>query len=258
MTRVIAIIGGKGGVGKTTVTSNLAAALAKLGNDVIAIDANLTTPNLGLHLGYHLTPRNLHDVLKGETRIRNAIYAHPLGFKVIPGSMSVNDLEDVDAARLPEVALNLIGKTDFILLDSAAGLGREAMSAMTTADEILVVTNPDLPSLADALKVVNVAKKRKKKVTGVIVNRRESKWYEVKKEEIEDMLSSPVIAEIPEDKNLPLSIRMKIPMVHLFPESEASIEINRIAHHLTDKMFTYKKSEKSYNLVHRLVRWLNS
>jgi len=258
MTRVIAIIGGKGGVGKTTVTSNLATSLAKLGNEVIAIDANLTTPNLGLHLGYHLTPRNLHDVLKGETRIRNAIYAHPLGFKVIPGSMNINDLEGVDADRLPEVALNLIGKSDFILLDSAAGLGREAMSAMTTADEILVVTNPDLPSVADALKVVGMAKKRKKKVAGVVVNRIQSKWHELKREEIEEMLSAPVIAEIPEDKNLPMSIKLKIPMVHLLPESEASIEINRIAHHLTDKTFTYKKPEKRYNLVHRLARWLSS
>lgn len=256
MTRVIAIIGGKGGVGKTTITSNLATTLAQLGNEVIAIDANLTTPNLGLHTGYHLAPNNLHDVLKGEARIRNAMYAHPLGFKIIPGSMSVNDLENVDAGRLPEVTLNLIGKGDFILLDSAAGLGREAISSITAADEILVVTNPDVPSVSDALKIVNLAKRRNKKVIGVVVNRKKDKWHELKKEDIEEVLSVPVLAEIPEDKNLPMSITVKRPIVHLLPDSPASLEMKRLAHTLCNKEFTYKKPERRYNLVQKLARWL--
>ncbi|MBI5872374.1 P-loop NTPase [archaeon] len=258
MTKVIAIIGGKGGVGKTTVTSNLATALTKLGNEVIAIDANLTTPNLGLHLGYHLAPRNLHDVLKGETRIRNAIYAHPIGFKVIPGSLSVDDLKDVDAGRLSDVTLNLIGKTDFILLDAAAGLGREAISAINAADEILVVTNPDLPSVADALKVISLAKKRKKNITGVVVNRVKGKWYELRRKEIEEMLSAPIIAEIPEDKNVDVSIKMKVPVITFSPESDIAVEVNRIAHHVSNKEFSGKRKEKRYNLVQRLSRWLIS
>jgi septum site-determining protein MinD len=66
MTRTICILGGKGGVGKTTLTSNLASALAELGKDVIAIDANLTTPNLGMHLGLHFAPNTIHQVLKGQ------------------------------------------------------------------------------------------------------------------------------------------------------------------------------------------------
>lgn len=258
MTRVIAIIGGKGGVGKTTITSNLATALTQLGNDVVAIDANLTTPNLGLHLGYHLAPRNLHHVLKGETRIRNAIYAHPIGFKVIPGSLNVNDLEGVDAGRLSEVTLNLIGKTDFILLDAAAGLGKEAISSMNAADDILVVTNPNLPSVADALKVVSVAKKMKKNVVGVVVNRVKNKWHELRKDEIEQMLSYPVIAEIPEDKNVDMSIRMKVPVSHFYPESDIAVEVNRIAHHISNKEFKGKRKEKRHNLIQKLSKWLIS
>lgn len=84
MTRVIVCTSGKGGVGKTSLVSNLAVALTELRQNVIAIDANLTTPNLGLHLGMHLAPRTLHDVLKGETQLNNAIYPHPLGFKILP------------------------------------------------------------------------------------------------------------------------------------------------------------------------------
>jgi septum site-determining protein MinD len=256
MTRVISIIGGKGGVGKTIITSNLATTLAQLGNEVIAIDANVTTPNLGLHTGYHMAPNNLHDILKGKSRIRNAMYTHPLGFKIIPGSMSVSDLENVDVGRLPEVTLNLIGKSDFILLDSAAGLGREAVSSITAADEVLIVTNPDMPSVADALKVINIAKKKKKKVIGVVVNRRRSKWHELRREEIEQMLSIPILAEIPEDNNLPMSVTVKRPIVNLLPDSPASLEMKRLAHNLCNKEFVYKKPEKTYNLVQKLARWL--
>ena len=66
MTRIIACASGKGGVGKTTFVANLGVALAELGKDVIAVDTNLTTPNLGLHLGVPLYPTTLHDVLKGK------------------------------------------------------------------------------------------------------------------------------------------------------------------------------------------------
>src|SRR3989304_6568510 len=96
MTRTILVTSGKGGVGKTMVTSNLAYNLSQLGHSVIAMDANLTTPNLGLHFGLHLAPKNLHDVLKGKAKLHQATYNHPLGFKVIPAGMSVNDLVGAD------------------------------------------------------------------------------------------------------------------------------------------------------------------
>ena len=89
MTRLILITSGKGGVGKTTLTSNLSAALTDFGEDVIAMDANLTTPNLGLHTGMHLAPNTLHDVLKGKKELKKAIYPHPYGYKIIPASMSL-------------------------------------------------------------------------------------------------------------------------------------------------------------------------
>ena len=126
MTRTIVCCSCKGGVGKTTIVSNLAYALTELGHDVTVMDANLTTPHLGLHLGMHLAPKTLHDVLRGDTNLNNTIYPHPYGFKVIPGSMSVNDLENVDASMLPDKVLSLNGKTDFLLVDAAPGLGREA------------------------------------------------------------------------------------------------------------------------------------
>jgi ATPases involved in chromosome partitioning len=76
MTRLVCVTGAKGGTGKTTVASNLAAALTEFGQDTLVMDANLTNPNLGFHLGIPLYPTTLHDVLKGESRLPEATYVH--------------------------------------------------------------------------------------------------------------------------------------------------------------------------------------
>lgn len=255
MTRVIVCTSGKGGVGKTALVSNLATALTELGQDVVAVDANLTTPNLGLHLGLHLAPKTLHDVLRGKAKLKNATYPHPLGFKIVPASMSVNDLKGVDVGILPEVTLNLLGKADFIVMDCAAGLGREAVGAITAADEVLLVTNPDLPSVADALKTIKVAEELNKKVIGVVVNRIKGKWHELTKSEIEEMLGMPVLAEIPEDKNVSKSIAIKRPIVDYDPHSPAAVEIRRLAHSLVGRPFKYKKP-RTLRVLERLVSWM--
>jgi len=233
MTRLIVCASGKGGVGKTSLVSNLATALSDLGQDVVAVDANLTTPNLGLHLGMPLASNTLHDVLKGETRIRDATYPHPLGFNIIPASMNVNDLKNVDVGRLPEVTLNLIGKPDYVILDCAAGLGREAISAVEAANEVLIITNPDLPSVADALKMAKIAESQGKQVLGTVVNRVKGKWHELTRKEIEEIT----------------------PVVNYDPNSPASIEIRKLAHMFVGLPFNVKKP-RSFRLLERLIGWL--
>ncbi|MCD6402758.1 MAG: cell division ATPase MinD [Candidatus Aenigmarchaeota archaeon] len=253
MTRIIVFSSGKGGVGKTTLVSNLAAALADFGEEVVAIDANVTTPNLGLHLGIHLAPNTLHDVLKGNVKLRNAIYPHPLGFKVVPASLNVNDLKSVDVGRLPEVTLNLLGKADFVILDCAAGLGKEASSALMAADEVIIVTNPDLPSLTDALKTLKIAQEAKKKVLGIVVNRVKGRKHELSKEEIEEFLGVPVIAEIPEDKHVSEAIAAKQPLVHYKPDSPAAREIRKLAAWLAGR-----KVEEEGGVLRKLLRKVTS
>jgi len=255
MTRVITIISGKGGVGKTTLTSNLASALAQLGQDVIAVDANLTTPNLGIHLGLHFAPNTLHQVLKGELKLKDATYPHALGFKVIPASMSVEDLTGVDPGKLYEVTLNLLGKADFVLMDAAAGLGREAVSAINASEEILVITNPDLPSVSDALKTVKLAESLDKKIIGVVVNKVRGRGYELTKEEIEEMVGYPVISQIPDDRDVVKSLSMKVPVVNYNYASPASIEFRRLAHSLAGRPFT-ERPKISFRIIERLINWM--
>jgi len=258
MTRLIVITSGKGGVGKTTLTSNLAAALSYFGENVIAMDANLTTPNLGLHLGLPLTSPTLHDVLKGESRLKDAIYPHPYGFKVIPSSISLNDLKGVDVGRLPEVSFSLLGKADYIIMDCAAGLGREALSALSASDETIIITNPTLPAVTDALKILKIAEESGIKVIGVVVNRVRRKKHELSSKQISEMLGAPIIAEIPEDKNIPKSILQKKTIIEYDPNSPAAIEIMKLAAWLAGKEYEPPKISKAKNLVQRLASWLLS
>jgi len=255
MTRLIIITSGKGGVGKTTLSSNLAAALTDFNENVIVMDTNLTTPNLGLHLGMHLTPNTLHNVLKGESRLKDAIYPHPYGFKVIPASLGLNDLKGVDVGRLPEISLNLIGKADYVIMDCAAGLGREAISALSASDEAIIVTNPDLPSVTDALKILNVAKETNIRIIGVVINRVKGNLFELAKDEIESMLTVPVIAEIPEDPNVALSVAVKKPLIEFFPNSPAAVEIKKLAARLSGNKYREELIEKKGRL-RRFVDWL--
>jgi septum site-determining protein MinD len=197
----------------------------------------------------------LHDVLRGKARLNKTIYPHPLGFKVIPASLSIEDLRNVDVGRLPEVTLNLLGKADFVLLDCAAGLGREAISAISAAQEVIIVTNPDLPAVTDALKTIKVAEEAKVKVIGVVVNRVGRKRHELNKEAIEDILGVPVIAEIPEDRNVPKSITAKQPLVYYAPDSPAAIEIKKLAAWLSGRSYKAPRIGVS-GLLNKLVNWL--
>jgi septum site-determining protein MinD len=256
MTRIILIVSGKGGVGKTTLTSNLSYALADLGEDVIAIDANLTTPNLGLHTGMQLTTHTLHDVLKGKVDISKAVYTHPYGFRIIPASMSINDLTGADPSRLSDVMMDLLGKADFILLDSSAGLGRETVSAIAAVDEVIVIVNPTIPSVVDALKTAELARKLNKDVIGIVVNRRGKSRHELSNERIESMIEAPIIAEIPEDENVAKSIAVKQSVVQYDSDSPAAVEIRRLAHRLSGQTFHYRRPLR-LTLLGRLVNWMS-
>lgn len=229
LTRVLCVIGGKGGVGKTTLVSNLGTALVDLGCNVLAVDANLTTPNLGLHLGVPLYPKTMHDVLKGKASITEAIYRHPSGLRIIPAGLSLNDLKGTDPKGLATALLDVLGIVDIMILDASAGLGREALAALESADELLLITTPDLPSVTDALKASRLAQQVGTKPIGVIVNRILGKPHEMTRQEIRGMLDQPIIAEIPEDWSVPASIAARTPLVHYKPNSPASRAIRKLA-----------------------------
>ncbi len=246
MTRLICVSSGKGGVGKTTVTSNLGAALTQFGKDTVVVDANLTNPNLGFHLGVPLYPKTLHDVLRGEAHISEATYLHNSGLKVVPAGLSIEDLKSTSPNKLGSVLLDMVGEPDVILVDSAAGLGREALKTIESSDELLLVTNPDLPSVTDALKTANIAEECGTKVIGVILNRVKKTPSELSIEEVEAMIGYPVIATIPEDQKIHESIAMKTPIVYHKPNSPAAIELKKLAARLSGIDYLPKAKKQSW------------
>lgn len=228
LTRVIGIVSGKGGVGKSTITANLAINLAKLGKEVVAIDCNITTAHLGLQFGFYDYPVTLNDVLRGEYEIEDAIYEHKSGVKVVPGSLSPHDLYGIDILDLRSKLKRLLGKCDFILLDGAPGLGKEAIAAILTSEEILLVARPTLSSILDILRVKSVVDSYKIPILGLVINMYE-KRYKVKPEEIELSVNVPILATIPYDKELIRSNVFKIPVSILNPNAKSSKEFEKLA-----------------------------
>ena len=244
MTRVIVCAGGKGGTGKTTTSINLSAALNYFGKRVTIIDANLTTPNVGLHLGVPIVPVTLHDVLKGRSDISEAVYLHKSGTRVVPASIALNDLKRLDITKLDKAIKKLVGSCDVIVVDAAAGLGKEALSALKAADEVLIVTNPEIPAVTDALKTIKLCEEIKKPVIGVIINKTNVLNADMALKDIELILEHPIIGVIPEDRSVKFALVQKDAVVHTHPKSIASIQYKKLAAELFNIDYNESFSEK--------------
>ena len=227
--KIFTVTSGKGGVGKTTTAINLGAALNALGKEVIIVDANLTTPNVGLHLGAPIVPVNLNHVMQGKAKVTDAIYEHESGTKIIPSSLSVKELRKINHEKLKDVAKKLKSIADFVILDSAAGLGVEAASSIEAADELIIVTNPEITAVTDALKTARLAQELGKQVRGVIVARVSGSKHEMSVGNIKEMLDLPILGVVPEDKRILASLRHKDAVLHIYPYSRASLAYKKIA-----------------------------
>ena len=229
MGKLIVISSGKGGVGKTTTSVNLATTLSKHGKDVILVDGNLTTPNVGLHLGFTKFPITLNDVLAGEANLADAVYLHPLGFKLLPGSLSVRSFSEINSRKLKKIFADLKEMCDFVIVDSAAGLGNESISVLKNADEVILVTNPELPAVTDAFKIVTLAREIGIPVKGVVLNKVRKESFDLGFRAIESLLETPITSVIMEDKAMREAIYKKRPIVHIKPKSQTSRQYHHLA-----------------------------
>jgi len=243
MTRFIVIASGKGGAGKTTTAINLGTALINFGRNVIVIDANLTTPNIGVYLGAPVVPVNLHDVLAGKKHITEAAYMHPSGLKVIPGGLSLDSLKKIDYKKLSEALMDLNEKAEVVLIDVGPGLTKETLSILEMADEAIIVTNPEMAAVTDALRTIKMLDKMNKKVMGIVVTRVKDDELEISPKNIEIILEKPVIGIIPEDSTIRQSVHLKHPVVYTHPSSDASLSYKKLAANLIGEK--YEESLKS-------------
>lgn len=253
MTRFITFTSGKGGVGKTTLTTNLGAAIHKYGRDVIVVDGNMSTPNVSVLLGMPRLPITLHDVMAGKAKPKEAVYVHPSGLKVLPASLGIKHMKLKQKKHMAHVLNDFVKETEFMLIDCAAGLGHEALQAMHAGDELVIVTNPEIHALTDALKTYEYAKEIGVKPIGVILNRVKNRDYEMTKENVEEFMELPVIAMIPEDDAVRRSIAMKQPLVYTFPNAPASRAIKRLAARMIGEDYRELEPEGLGSMVLRFL-----
>lgn len=229
MPKIIVITSGKGGVGKTTTAINLGAAINHFKKDALIIDANLSTPNIGIHLNSPEVPISLNHVLQKESSVYEAVYEHDSGLKVMPSSLSIQELKKIKPNKLKNFADDFKAIAEYIIVDSAAGLGEEAQSALELADEIIIITNPEMPAITDALKTIKVAEQMNKKITGVIMTRVRKDKIEMQPETIKEMLEVPILGMVPEDISIQKALNLKDAAVHVLPKSKPSRAYKEIA-----------------------------
>jgi len=254
MGKVYVIISGKGGVGKTTSAINLGSSMNSLGKEVIIVDANITTPNLGLQLGSPIVPITLNHVINNKAKVEEAIYEHESGTKILPASLSLSELKKINYSRFPDIAKRLRKIADIVIVDAAAGLGEEAKTAIKSADEIIIITNPEMSSVTDALKTIKFSEQLKKPVLGCIITRYSGDKYEMDLETVKDMLEVPLLGVVPEDKMVKESQMLKNPVVHTHPKSKSAKAYNKISRRILGPEFMKEKQEESIGFFGKLLR----
>jgi septum site-determining protein MinD len=237
MGRIIGILSGKGGVGKTTLAANLGTVLShEYKKKVVLIDANVTAPNLDLHFGlYDESQFTLRDVLNGRASLEEAIsICSRTGVKIIQSPLSKGK---INLKNLKNILKKLQKTHDIIILDCAPALGEEVYQIIDMIDEAIIVTMPLIPEVASALKTINSLNERKKVILGLVVNRAKNKNYELKIDEIKAVSKLPVLSIIQEDAKVPNSISEGMPVVLYDKNSKVSIQFRRLAANLIGQEF---------------------
>ena len=207
--RVITITSGKGGVGKTTTTANLSAALAEQKKRVVTIDTDIGLRNLDLIMGVEKRiVADLVDVIEKRSTLREAMIKHRQypELYVIPAAQT-RDKTAVSPAQMVDIIKELRPDFDFILIDSPAGIERGYRNAVAAADEVLIVTNPEVSAVRDADRIIGLIEAGEKKLPmRLIINRikpemvRRGEMLSIT--DVVDILSIKPIGIVPDDEGV--------------------------------------------------------
>jgi flagellar biosynthesis protein FlhG len=237
--RVIGVASGKGGVGKTNVTANLAVLAAKSGLRVLIIDGDLGLANV--EIIYGIKPRyHLGHLLDSDIPVREILAEGPRGVKVLPAGSGVQQLTQLDEGqrlRLVTALDQLEEEFDLVLLDAGAGIGDNVLFFVGAAQETLLVVSPEPTSLTDAYATLKVlCQDAGVRHFDVVVNQAPS---ELAARDIFDKLSAVssrfldarirYLGSLPRDENVHRAVMSQKPLVELFPQSPATRALNAIA-----------------------------
>jgi septum site-determining protein MinD len=243
--KIITIASGKGGTGKTILASNLGTALTLLGRRVVVVDADIGMADLGLYLGLEKSPITLHEVLAGEATIEQAMYDGPAGCKIIPSGLSLSGFSRANPQKLKEVADDLARTFDFIILDCGPGLSKESTIPLAVADEVIIIVNPDLASLADALRIKMMCDAVDTQIMGVVVSRSGLSKAELAPREVGSMLDLNILVDIPDDDEVRKSANLKVPVIMKKKDSPAASAQIKLAKQIAGPGATDVKVEEA-------------
>lgn len=226
MSRIIGVVSGKGGVGKTTVTANLGLALTRQGVKVSIVDCNFTTSHLGFLFGIYYYEKTLNDVLHGLAVINEAVYNYK-GLSIIPASLSLDSLIDLDLNRLHECLKQI--DSEIVFLDAAPGLGKEAISVLQASSEIIFVTTPYLNAVTDVIRLNKITESLGLNTLGIVLNMIKGLPHELKKSEVEKLTGLEVLEEIPYDETINYALAIGKPILDFYSSSMPALAFKRLA-----------------------------
>jgi flagellar biosynthesis protein FlhG len=244
--RVIAVTSGKGGVGKSNIVVNLGLALARMGQKVLLIDADLGLANLDILLG--LSPRfTIHDLLSLRRSLPEVLLEGPEGIKILPASSGIPELADLDKHQkmfllneLDEYSENI----DVVLIDTGAGISRNVLFFNIAALERIVVANNEPTSITDAYALIKILASKhgenhyKLLVNGLSKPQEGEMVYRTMMRVTERFLGKGISLEylgvIPYDEAIPRAVLKQQPVLSLFPRAKVSQCFGSLAKKLWD------------------------
>jgi len=252
MTKILGILSGKGGTGKTTFSINLSFALNSFGKKVALVDMNITMPHISSYLG--ITPKfTINDIAKRKANINDALLNFN-GIKILPASRELKDLDgfDVKEVKRQFEFLKKQKTFDFIILDGAPGIGKEALYVIDLSDEIIFVSNPFDQFIEDVKRVKEIVKEFGGKEMSIVLNM--GFWPDEKKiREIENNTNIKVIGVIPQDSKIQISLINRIPLLEFSPRCIPAECFRSIAAKICEEEYKESFKLKIFKEVQKII-----
>ncbi|REL34871.1 MinD/ParA family protein [Thalassotalea euphylliae] len=237
--KVIAVSGGKGGVGKTNVSLNTAISLAKQGKKVLVLDADLGLANVDVMLGLRVQ-KNIAHVLSGDCELDDIIIEGPAGIKIIPatsGTQSMVDLTPSEHAGLIRAFSDMQTEFDVLIVDTAAGISDMVLSFARAAQDVMLVVTDEPTSITDCYALMKLLSRdhgvfKFKVVANMVRSPKEGQQLFAKLTKVTDRfldVAIELVAVVPFDENIRKSVRKQKAIVDAFPDSAASKAFSELA-----------------------------